>query len=456
MIKTALGKLKKICTNLYASEKFLILLCFLILLVLNFIRLSNVGEDAYYYNRIADNLFSNPSVLFHDGLNSGGEVGFGVLLGLFSFLNVGIVSKILMIIFGVLSFILFYKIIKDKFEKKTRIIISLFLLLSPTFLYLFSVNGSYSVAMFLSLTTLYFLNKKKIVSYISLALLPFFSVGFFICSLLFVLIYSSRKRDYYFLSFSVLLMILTSFIYKPSSFVFSKLDSMFFIFGNTFGLSLFVFILSLFGLFYLFKELKRKKLIYIYLSFILFYLINYFFSYFIFYFNFLVSILGGYGFIKLFERKWESSDIKKWMVFIVICSVLFSGLSFFGWYARAMPTEEIINGLLFLKDKENGVVFSDISRGVWINSIADKENVVDKFTRNKTKIEDVQKFLYGINEKEIDYFIAKYHIKYVFIDKEMKDKLWKNDEEGLLYVLKFGKKFKRVYNEDNVEIWKHI
>jgi hypothetical protein len=458
-MKTALKKLKKIYMNFYAKEKWLILFCILILVVLNFVRFSGVGEDSYFHTRIAENLFSNLKILVYDELSSGGreineEIGFGLILGIFSFLNVGIVSKVLMIIFGVMSFILFYKIIEHKFNKKLRVLSCIFLLLSPCFLYLFSVNGNYSVAMFLSLIVFYFFNKRRIFSFISLALIPFFSVGFFICVLLFVLIYCFRVKDYLFLFFSIFLMFLVSFIYRPYEFIFSRVESIFFIFGNAFGLSLFVFILSLFGLFYLLRERKKKKIFYFYLEFVLFFFISYFFSYFLFYFNFLIVILGSYGFVRLIGRKWESVDVKKWTIFIVLCGLFFSCVSFFGWYIDAMPNEEVISGLLFLRDQEEGVVFSDFSRGIWINSISGKKNVVDKFTRDEKRIRDTKNFLYSMDSGEIDEFIKEYGVNYVFIDYDMKKKLWEKDEEGLLYVLKFSKRFKRIYNEKGVEVWK--
>ena len=52
--------------------------------------------------------------------------------------------------------------------------------------------------------------------------------------------------------------------------------------------------------------------------------------------------------------------------------------------------------------------------------------------------------------------IEKYNIKYVYITPDMKNGLvWNEPEEGLLFVLEFsGNNFKKVYNNNEVEVWR--
>ena len=48
-------------------------------------------------------------------------------------------------------------------------------------------------------------------------------------------------------------------------------------------------------------------------------------------------------------------------------------------------------------------------------------------------------------------------IKYIWVDKDMAEQLWNSQDEGLAFLLKYSSStFKKLYDEDGVQIWEVI
>ena len=50
--------------------------------------------------------------------------------------------------------------------------------------------------------------------------------------------------------------------------------------------------------------------------------------------------------------------------------------------------------------------------------------------------------------------IEEYSLDYIWLDKELKDELWDEDEEGLQFLLDYSNKFKKIYSQNDIEIWR--
>ena len=114
----------------------------------------------------------------------------------------------------------------------------------------------------------------------------------------------------------------------------------------------------------------------------------------------------------------------------------------------------------FLRSQEEGVVFSYYTNGKIIN-YADKSNFMDTdfaYAPNLTeRWNDMQIFIKTKDLNATEDFIHKYNIKYILIDKEMKEDLFADDEEGLLFVLKYSPhKFYLAFKDEEVEIWREV
>jgi len=96
-------------------------------------------------------------------------------------LGVDTASKIIPLIFGLLSSIIFYLIIKEsKADTKERFLIMMMLVFSPAFIYLCSFSNQHSIPVFLTLLGIYLLPKKNvflsILCFVSFALAIPFSI----------------------------------------------------------------------------------------------------------------------------------------------------------------------------------------------------------------------------------------------------------------------------------------
>src|SRR3989344_2766882 len=152
----------------------------------------HAGDWGYLYLRRADVLV-NGGFSFYDQLSFGGRPtlldGQSLVLaflGLFFGLN--LVHKILPIIFGLLSFLLFYDIL-EHLKAQNKYFSSFLLVSSPVFIYTFSFFNEIFLAVFLGILTYWLLlREKENYATVILFLIPFFNLtAFFLnCALLLV------------------------------------------------------------------------------------------------------------------------------------------------------------------------------------------------------------------------------------------------------------------------------
>ncbi|MBS3145967.1 hypothetical protein J4414_04150 [Candidatus Woesearchaeota archaeon] len=431
------------------------------------------GDEAYYHLRIAS-LIQEKGIIKFDPLSYGGRplltpLGLPFILAkTSSLLNMGleIISKTISFMIGILSVILFYFILKNlNIKKRIRIIAVLTFIISPLFIYLFSRSNYYFIPLFLNLLAFYLLLKnQKILTSIVLLLTPFFGIIHPIIGLLSILIYTlikEKKLSIWHYVTSIIVLSITLIIYLPIllKFGIDKLpvhQQLLSDLGGKISLSIFALILSLIGIIVTWK--KKHAYTALHISFAVLLLAAYFYNPVLIYLNILLAVLVSFGILKLIERGWESKFIKNFTILIFALGLIFSGLSYIKQASDSMPNEEIFESLSLIKSREQKTVFSHYSNGYWINSIAEKPNVMDPLFNYAPKLDeaylDSQQLLYSRNLENDTKIIEKYNIGYIFITPEMKQgQVWTSDEEGLLFILKFSKEFKKIYDKKGFEIW---
>ena len=245
---------------------------------------SFMGSDSYSSLRIAQYIHENGRLPTEDSLSYGGrpyagEYGWPILLSI----HPQILAKWLPFIFGILSFILFYLIV-NRHNKNMRGMASLFLILSPAFIYTFSTPLKYGISIFLALLGIYLkIKNKDMASNIVLGLIGFFSILTLLMAMLIYLIYSRKTKEYNSLSI-VALFFLVSFLLQFYRLIYLGLPEAFFWpgeisliklvnitfsdFGSITGLSLLAFVTALLGAYSIWKA-KYKFIFYFILLFIL-------------------------------------------------------------------------------------------------------------------------------------------------------------------------------------------
>lgn len=466
------------------------LLCMVILvfpLVLREFNREPLAEDiSYYHTRIAQQISDNLWLPKEDNYFYGGRMmplipGLAIFLALPNLIfNVPITtfSKILPILTGVFSFLIFFMLFQELKVGKKLTDISLFLLvISSPFIYTFTVLNDHAIPIFLILLSfLLYLKNIKVFSLMTFLLIPLFSIPDSFIGLFFFfiyLLYTKKKLKPVF--FMLLLVSVISLIqYLPImlsyglpelldfkvnergvNFAFQNFISDF---GGKFGISLFSILLGISGLFVVWK--KKYKNLLIYTLFIVLIAVSFYLAWLIIYLNFLLVVLASIGLIYLMKKKWESRLIKNFIILIFVCGLILSGISHINRISKMPPSKLIFDSLNNLKLEPEGVVLSHYSNGFWISGIANKPVVMDRhfiyMPNVNQRNRDLQDIFYSINLEDTTKLLNKYNIKYIWIDKEMKEgQVWEREDDGLLFLLEIGyKKFEKIYSNEETEVWR--
>ncbi len=469
-------------TRSYARILFLFLIALIVLLSPSFIRSSKtyVGEDAYFYSRLSEKIDTNDYA--YDELSYSGRyftypLGQPLIFLFFSKLfSEYFVINIFPVILALFSLFLFYKILKEFYIEPNVIYVSLIsLIISPPFIYTFSSYNEFTSVTFFILLALYFFIKENSIlhgiSYFLLFIIPFFGYKYSILVLALILIYCiTEKKIKRFYKSLIISTISLSVIYLPAIYKFGLSESaifdkeikykyLFSDLGSNLGISIFIIFLSFFGLNYLWKS--KYKYLHAYLLLIFFIIFLFYYPQFIIYLNFMLSVLSAFGLIYLLRSKWESETVRKLTMWFLVIGLCFSTAIFITETSKEEPNLGLYEALIFLKNYDNSkeVVFSHYSYGALINAIADKKNIMDSNFLYAPKLNehyaDSQNLFHTRNFNTASDIADKYNIKYILITKEMREGLiWEQEDDGLLFLLNSINEYKKIYSNNDVEIWR--
>ncbi len=432
---------------------------------------SLIGEDSYYNYRIANDIVNKHTLPSYDYLSFSGRTYVFSLTPLILLIfskalgSLILTARLLPILLGLLVIALFYLILKkSEINNTIKILSCIILILSPGFTYLFTTLNDYSlpIVILLGILLLILYERYRVAIVLSLFIPLFGSIHAFIAAILFIF-YSSKKGELkeFKWFFVIVLLILSTlvplFLYGFSyNFFFRPLDYSYlkkFLsdLGGNFGFNIFVIFLAVIGLTKLWEEKYKHITIYLSITFLI--LISLFEIKSLFYLNFFAVFLASIGLIKLVEIEWESKLIQYITIIIIIAGLIISFLSHSYLLSISPPNKEMIDALEFLKSKDNeGVVFSYYSNGILINSLANKKNIMDSnflyAPDLKGRYENSNEMLFTRDIENATRIINKYDIRYILIDKDMEEKLWGGEEEGLLFLTRYSKRFNLTYYND--------
>lgn len=387
-----------------------------------------------------------PEALLLSGKEAYYHLQSGTVATILSFLNTHtnidmfLLAKLLPIILGIFSLLLFYGALrKSNFSYDIIIISTLILVISPSFIYLFGTLNAYSFTAFILLLSLYLMiQKKEILGVLVLYLTPFFGIVQTILGFLLILVYLPKNKK-----LKMFLMALPSLalLYFSPKILPGYNNIIISDFGGRYGLGLFIVLLSLFGLKYLWQ--KKYKHILTYTAILLLCMFSFIDVRVLTYLNFSLAVIAALGLVALIKSEWRSGLIKQLSVLIMIYGLIFSGLSYINFLSQDLPNQEVLEMIEYLKILPDGRVFSQASREPWIE-YSGKSFATDNdlfYTRN------INQALEIVNTKKI---------KYLWVDKEMEEKIWQDEDQGLLFLLKYSQNFKKNRINDYVTLWEAI
>ena len=436
-----------------------------------------IGEQPYIHIRaaeqIAQGLFSG-----YDEMVLGGRT---ITLTPYHFLLAGAMLlrlsswlAVIPVLLSIISLVLLYLLLRKAFPKKTILIVLALTMTSPPFIYLSVVSNPQSLAAALTLAGLLFFLKKGRVPAIASALLFAIAALFSMYNILVIaalcILYSAftpkcRKR-----TACILAVLGAMFIAHPVQlypvYEFSTtniLNESISDLGGAKGFSVFFIILAVIGFF----DSWSKKKIYYPLYMLAGMLII---SFFMvgndanMYAALPLAVLAAFGVLKVTEIAWSVQIIRKMIYLLILCGLIFSTLSYSIRLATAQPSDETIRSLEWLKNnsRAEGTVLSHHSSGYWIESIAERKVLIDSHSSSipyfDQKYMDIYSLSHAAELEDTDAVLYdNYGVDYIWITQEMKEgKVWKTEDEGLLFLLRNNETFKNIYSSDGTEIWRVI
>ena len=462
--------MKKLLFTKWYAKYLILLACIGVLLVVPLLRDDEagwVGSDSYLNYRLAE----DPSM--YDDLSFGGrfaayEWGTPLVMSLAP----NLLISVLPFVFGILTFILVWLIIKKLYQnKKIEKLAMILFLLSPTFVYLFSFGNSLFIPTFFCVLAFYLFIQDKH-SWLSVPLilvLPFFNIillaSLMICMFFYAFFQDKKKKNLFFIL--LVFGLIVSIAYY--GFIFSQtglphqldlnegswttfLQKWIYDFGSEYGIGLFLLTLSVIGMAYMWK--KKYDSLFLFFSVLGLLIFSFFRMEVLIILNIFLCVLGASGIEFFLDKKRTGAVV--YTLIIIICGVVFSGISQLDNLTESVPTEGMVAAMDYLETREKGVVFSDYERGVYIN-YAGHKNFIDEnylFVQDAgERFEIANELYYYRNLEDVETVCDEYDIKYIWIDQEMKDELWEYDTEGLLFILEYTRDFIKIYDKEGVEIW---
>jgi hypothetical protein len=373
-----------------------------------------------------------------------------------------VLAMILSISLSLIYIIIVYLITKKFFPHEISLVASFLIVFTPIFTYSLLVFNDNILAVIIVLLSLYLIilehNILKIIGITLSFSIPFISLFHVFTFTLLLWTYTTynRRVRYMFYITSALLLALAAIqhigthieIRIRENLLSGTLTDL----GGMYGFGTFTIILAIIGFSYSWSRKKELWPVYISLFFLLF---SWIFTpdagllLMIF-----LSVFSGYALIRFHINRWKLTQIKKVSILLIYCGLLFSFISYTTVLTSEQPNRNTIDNLEMLKPKIKGeVILTDIELKTYIEYFTD--NTVINQDKNDRIKNDTNKILYGRNLDKAIALLVDYNISHIIITEEMKNgKIWREDGEGLLFLLQNKDTFKKIFNTTTIEAWK--
>ena len=407
-----------------------------------------------------------PGVYPYYYLLSSSQSGYGIFHLFVSFLHLSFRGYWVVSILGtLLLFALFYNLLHIHHRHPVFVFASVFLfVLTPTTLYLSAFFGPYLFALILLCFVLLLIRSNHpLIAGVPFIGLLFFDQLVFFCTITLIATYLAflerRNTIFWFLFASFFSYITRSIFFWPP--VFQPISeqhlfiSLFSDLGGLYGVGFFVIILGIIGI----AQSWQSKKIFLpaYLSLLVFFVIYQSLSPLaLLFFYPLIIFFAASGFLYFWERDWSLPLVRFLTLALILYGVLFSGISYIGHTASLPPTPLVFDSLDWFRihAPSSSVVLSHPSRGFWLSYGSGLVPFVDYTHSDFALRSGIASELFASRDiKKTIPLLEHYNISFIWIDPAMKNgEVWRGNDEGILFLFR-NERFKRVYNQNGIEIW---
>jgi hypothetical protein len=235
----------------------------------------------------------------------------------------------------------------------------------------------------------------------------------------------------------------------------SLLQHLVFEFGSSVGFGLSAILLAIFGFILSWKS--KQRLVYVYSAAFILIILSKFFFFMPIYLNLIVVVSAAFAFSELLKSKWSLKSLKTVAIIAVICTFLFSAVSFAFVIKDMQPDKRVVESLLSLRKEPYGAVFSHPDRGFWIKYYSAKPVFADTLTLSNELQNKTELLYYSRNYANSTQILNESSIKYIWIDEEMKQgQVWSKPDQGLLFLFVDKDLFDRIYKDKELETWEYL
>ncbi len=359
---------------------------------------------------------------------------------------------LLPLLFGFGSLLFAFLLLKPLLKKKGELCATiLVLVLTPSFIALHTGFTLYAPLLFFTLVSFYLFRQHSFFYLLFLSLLffldPFYATLFFGLSLIAEL---SKKRYinslFIVLTYALLIASFTLQAYLPFTFSFlfhfsPSINGLFSFLGGKYGYSLFLVLLGLGGFFLKSSRTKSapyKMLQALFLLFSIFYeparLLGFL----------LLSYYAVQAFIALISYQWHTQSLQKLTALLLLCILLFSTTTFIKEEIKNPPTNEQIASLYYLQrivtqnfNQTTPHIITLPAHAPFVTFFSG----LPAYTHNTNEIFSSQNFPF------IASIFIQQKIAFVYVDQSMlQGGVWQRPDEGLLFVMKYSDRFRKIYD----------
>ncbi|HLD33551.1 MAG TPA: hypothetical protein VJB66_02410 [Candidatus Nanoarchaeia archaeon] len=224
--------------------------------------------------------------------------------------------------------------------------------------------------------------------------------------------------------------------------------------GGLYGLGLFMSILAVIGI--ILSWPYKKKLVGAYASILAIVIMSIWSTIGLLYLSPIVTLFAAYALVYFWEREWNLPFIRFLTLAVIIYGILFSGIAVMNTIAEMPPSTEVIESVQWLKNHpfySDDIVLSHPEKGFWIGYGATSFITYHDPAYNK-KLNITQEIFASRDFKKTIQLLESNNISIIWIDSEMKNgQVWTSENEGLLYLFT-DPRFLKVYDTNDIEIWR--
>lgn len=459
------------------NKQSLILLFLLALFILclpYFFRFSNdnhifIGSEAHYHARMASEIADKGFISRDSLLNTDYMLNpYHVLLAAVGFaVPLEFASILLPIALGLLSVLFLYLSFSDiKFKYLRSWFVLLAFIFSPIFISSFSMSSSRALVIFLLSLGFYLFQKKSKICFILslpvlavLALLGLTHAVMLLIILFACCLYNKRLFSRFYVVSAFVLLVIVGFhlpSYLKDALPFPVYGGFISDLGSIYGFSVFSLLLSVLGLFFIWRY--KKKLYWLYLLMLFLILVSFITRSLFVYSNLVLSILAGSAFYVLYVKKWHLKQLRGFALLVVFCGFLFSGLSHAVVLSELPPNDALVDCLEWVQKNtpEKSLFLTHEADGSFVEFWAEQPVLISESHKPDKAVNDANIIWNSVNIEETRHILSKNNIKYILIHNDLFDGLvWDKKGQGLHFLLDNVETFKRRYHNEYCEIWKY-